>query len=82
MAQQALQFFQQENYKRNAFLCLTHIARAYRRKGDYAAAQQALNQKLELAKQSQNQGSVADTHVELGALTIGPGTASCGTGAL
>jgi serine/threonine protein kinase len=70
LAQQALQFFQQENYPRHAFLCLTHIARAYRRKGDYAAAQQALNQKLELAKQSQSQGSVADTHVELGALLL------------
>jgi tetratricopeptide (TPR) repeat protein len=70
MAQQALQFFQQENYKRNAFLCLTHIARAYRRKGDYGAAQEALNQKLELAKQSQTQGSLADTHVELGALRL------------
>jgi tetratricopeptide (TPR) repeat protein len=70
MAQQALQFFQQENYKRNAFLCLTHIARAYRRKGDYGAAQEALNQKLELANQSQTQGSLADTNVELGALRL------------
>lgn len=70
MAQQALQFFQQENHTRDAFLCLTHIGRAYRRKGDYAAAQKALNQKLELAKQSQSQGSVADTHIELGALLL------------
>ena len=70
MAQQALQFFQQENYPRNAFLCLTHIGRAYRRKGDYTAAQEALNQKLELAKQSQTQASIADTHVELGALLL------------
>jgi tetratricopeptide (TPR) repeat protein/predicted Ser/Thr protein kinase len=70
MAQAALQFFQQENHQRNAFLCLTHIARAYRRKGDYAAAQQALNQKLELAQQSQNQGSIGDTHIELGALLL------------
>jgi tetratricopeptide (TPR) repeat protein len=70
MAQTAFQFFQQENHQRNAFLCLTHIARAYRRKGDYAAAQQALNQKLELAQQSQNQGSIADTHMEFGALRL------------
>lgn len=70
MAQRALQFFQQENYPRNAFLCLTHIARAYRRKGDYAAAKQALSQKLELANQSQNQGSIADTHVELAAVLL------------
>jgi len=70
MAQQALQFFQQENYPRNAFLCLTHIARAYRRKGDYSAAQQALNQKMALANQSGTQGSIADTHVEMGALLL------------
>jgi len=70
LAQQALQFFQQENYPRNAFLCLTHIARAYRRKGNYTGAQDALNQKLELAKKSQSQASIADTHVELGALLL------------
>jgi serine/threonine protein kinase len=69
-AQRALEFFQQENYPRHAFLCLTHIARGYRRKGDYNAAQQALKQKLELAEQSQNQGSVADTHIEWGALLL------------
>ena len=68
-AQQALQFFQQENYPRNAFLCLTHIARANRRKGDYTAAQQALDQKFELAK-TQSRGSIADTHMELGALRL------------
>ena len=70
MAQQALEYFQQGNYPRLAFLCLTHIGRGFRRKGDYPAAQQALNQKLELAKQSQSQAAVADTHVELGALLM------------
>ena len=68
MAQQALEFFQQQNYPRLASFCLTHIARAQRRKGEYAAAQQALNQKLELAKQSNSQPAIADTHIELGAL--------------
>jgi tetratricopeptide (TPR) repeat protein/predicted Ser/Thr protein kinase len=70
LAQQALQFFQQENHRRNAFLCLTHIARAYRRKGNYAGAQAALDQKFELAKQSQTQASLADTHMEMGALLL------------
>ena len=70
MAQQALQYFQQENYPRLAFLCLTHIGRGLRRKGDYAAAQQALNQKLELANQLNSQAAIADTHVELGALLL------------
>lgn len=70
LAQQALEYFQQANHPRLAFLCLTHIGRAFRRKGDYAAAQQALNQKLDLAKQIQSQAAVADTHVELGALLM------------
>jgi tetratricopeptide (TPR) repeat protein len=70
MAQQALDYFQQENYPRLAFLCLTHIGRGFRRKGDYTAAQQALNQKLDLARQSQSQAAVADTEAELGALLL------------
>ena len=70
MAEQALQFFQQENYPRIAGTCLTHIARAHRRKGDYAAARQALNQKLEVAKQSNSKPAIADTHIELGALLV------------
>ncbi|HKG45743.1 MAG TPA: tetratricopeptide repeat protein [Pyrinomonadaceae bacterium] len=70
MAQQALQFFQQGNYPRLAFLCLTQIGRGFRRKGDYSAAQQAFNQKLDLGKQSQSQMAIADTHAELGALLM------------
>ncbi len=70
LALQALQFFQQENYPRNAFLCLTHIARAYRRKGDYTAAQHAVNQKFELANKSQSPGSIADTHIEMAAVLL------------
>ena len=70
MAQQTLDFFRQGNYPRLAFVCLTHIGRGFRRKGDYAAAQQALNQKLDLAVQSRSQAAIADTHVELGALLM------------
>jgi len=70
MAQQALEFFQQENYPRLAGTCLVHIGRGYRRKGEYAAAEQALNQKLDLAKQSGSQPAIADSHVELGALLL------------
>ncbi len=68
LAQQALEYFQQENFPRLAFLCLTPISRGLRRKGDYAAAQQALNQKLKLANQLKSQAAIADTHIEFGAL--------------
>jgi tetratricopeptide (TPR) repeat protein/predicted Ser/Thr protein kinase len=68
LVQQALEFFERGNYPRNVGYCLTQIGRGYRRKGDYAAAIQALNQKLEFAKQSQTQPAIADSHLELGAL--------------
>src|SRR5215216_2118537 len=68
LVQQAFEFFQQENYPRIAGTCLSQIGRGYRRKGDYAAAQQALNQKFELAKQNNSQPAIADAYIELGAL--------------
>lgn len=70
MALQALTFFQEENYPRLAGTCLSHIGRAQRRKGDYAAAQQAFNQKLDLARQSKSQPAIADSYVELGSLLL------------
>jgi serine/threonine protein kinase/lipoprotein NlpI len=70
LVQQALEFFQQENYPRIAGTCLSQIGRGYRRKGEYAAARQALNQKFDLAKQSNSQPGIADSYVELGALLL------------
>jgi len=70
LVQQAFEFFQQENYPRIAGTCLSQIGRGYRRKGDYAAAQQALNQKFELAKQNNSQPAMADSYVEMGALLL------------
>src|SRR5215216_6619937 len=68
LVQQAFEFFQQENYPRIAGTCLSQIGRGYRRKGEYAAAQQAVNQKFELAKQNNSQPAIADSHIEFGAL--------------
>lgn len=68
MVQQALEFFERGNYPRNVAYCLTQIGRGQRRKGDYAAAAQALNRKLELAKESNSQPAIADSILELGAL--------------
>ncbi|HYK20798.1 MAG TPA: tetratricopeptide repeat protein [Pyrinomonadaceae bacterium] len=66
MVQQALAYFQQENYLPYAVICLGHIARANRRKGDYAAAQDAVNQKIELANRINSPQVIADADVELG----------------
>ncbi|HSL54831.1 MAG TPA: tetratricopeptide repeat protein, partial [Pyrinomonadaceae bacterium] len=70
MVQQALEYFQQENYPRSVGICLTQLGRGYRRKADFAAAQQALNQKFDLAVQSKNQPSIADAYFELGLLRL------------
>jgi len=70
MVQQGFDYFQQENYPRIAGQCLTQIGRGYRRKGDYAAAQQALDKKLEIAKQSNSEPLLADAYLEIGALRL------------
>jgi tetratricopeptide (TPR) repeat protein/predicted Ser/Thr protein kinase len=68
LVQQALTFFEQGNYPRNVGFCLTQIGRGYRRKGEYAAALQTLNQKLTFSQQSGSQPAIADSYQELGAL--------------
>ncbi len=68
--QQALDFFKQENYPRLAATCLSQIGRGNRRKGEYAEAQRALDEKLQLAQQSSSQPAIADAYLELGALLL------------
>ena len=70
MVQQALEYFQQENYPRSVAICLTQIGRGYRRKSEFGAAQQALQRKLDLALKSENQPSIADAYFELGLLRL------------
>lgn len=70
MVQQALEFFRAENYPRNSSTCLTHLGRGYRRKGEYALALQALNEKLTLAQQVDNQRVIADSYGEIGAVLM------------
>lgn len=64
--QQALDYFRREKYPSSVNLCLTHIGRGNRRKGDYAAALKALNEKLELTKGG-SPVVIADVHGEIGA---------------
>jgi tetratricopeptide (TPR) repeat protein len=68
MVQKALEYFQQANYPRSVGICLTQLARGYRRKADFAAAEKALNQKLEIAKQTNNSQNIADVDFEIGLL--------------
>ena len=70
LVQQALDFFRQGNYPRNVNYCLTQLGRGYRRKGEYGAALQALNEKLALANQSNSQRAIADSAAEIAAVLI------------
>jgi len=70
LVQQALTFFQRENYPSNLGICLTQLGRGYRRKGDYGAAQQALNQKLTLALSGNTKPDIANTYFEIGQLRL------------
>jgi serine/threonine protein kinase/Tfp pilus assembly protein PilF len=68
MVQQALKYFQEANYPRSVSICLSNLARGHRRKSDFAAAEQALNQTLEIAKQSNSPQAIADVDYEFGLL--------------
>lgn len=68
MVQRALPFFQQGNFSREVSRCFTHIARGKRRQGEFAAALNALNQKLEIAQQGGGQVLIADSYGEMGAV--------------
>ena len=70
MEQQALKFFQQGNYPANVSLCLTQLTRGYRRKGDYAAALDAANQKLDLDRKNGAQPTIANAYSELAAVLM------------
>jgi len=70
LVQQALEYFKQANYPRSVSICLTQIARGYRRKADFTAAEQALNQKLEIAQKNNNPQAVADVDYEFSLLRL------------
>jgi tetratricopeptide (TPR) repeat protein len=70
LVQQALDFFRRENYPSSVGISLTQLGRGYRRKGDYDAAQQALNQKLTLALKGNTQPDIANTYFEIGQLRL------------
>jgi tetratricopeptide (TPR) repeat protein/predicted Ser/Thr protein kinase len=70
LVQEALQYFQQANYARSVSICFTQIARGYRRKADFAAAEQALNQKLEIAQKNNNPQPIADVDYEFSLLRL------------
>jgi serine/threonine protein kinase/Tfp pilus assembly protein PilF len=70
MVQQALDYFQQTRYPRSVGICLTQLVRGYRRQANFAAAEQALNQKLEIAKRNNSPQAMADVDYEVSLLRL------------
>ena len=62
----ALAFYQQGGYRSAASACLALLARANLQKGDYAAAQKAQEQLLQLGQQVNDQSMIAQAHAERG----------------
>ena len=70
MVQQAMEYFQQTKYPRSVSICLSQLVRGYRRQANFAAAEQAMNQKLEIVKGSNNPQSIADLDYEMSLLRL------------
>jgi len=51
-------------------ICLTQLTRGYRRQSNFASAEQAVNQKLEIAKRSNNPVAIADVDYEISLLRL------------
>lgn len=64
MVQQALEYFQQTKYPRSVGICLTQLVRGYRRQANFAAAEQAMNQKIEIVEGSNSPGATGDLDYE------------------
>lgn len=62
----ALAFYQQGGYPAATSSCLALLARANLQKGDYAAAQKAQEQLLQLGQQLNDQSMIARAHAERG----------------
>ncbi len=62
----ALAFYQQGGYPAATSSCLALLARAHLQKGDYAAAQKAQEQLLQLGQQLNDQSLIAQAHAERG----------------
>jgi serine/threonine protein kinase/Tfp pilus assembly protein PilF len=62
----ALAFYQKGGYPSGASACLALLARANLQKGDYAAAEKAQQQMLQLGQQLNDQSLIARAHAELG----------------
>lgn len=62
---QAMPVFQQGNYRRYIATCYVNIGRGLRQKGEYEAAREAFNQKLQLDEQSNSESEKAFTFGEM-----------------
>lgn len=67
---QALPFYQEGNYRTEASQALLLISRANSLRGNYAAAQKAMEEQLQLAEQAGDSAQIALAHGEIGTLLV------------
>lgn len=65
LAERALAIFQAGKYRNNIAICLSSVGRARRRKGDYAGALQALDERMKLAEAAGNQRQIASSYGDM-----------------
>jgi tetratricopeptide (TPR) repeat protein len=66
--EKALAFYKQGGYRKEVSLGLTLLGRAYRQKGDYAAALLAFEEQLQVAKGLGDPAQIASSHSSIGSL--------------
>ncbi|HZE73645.1 MAG TPA: tetratricopeptide repeat protein [Pyrinomonadaceae bacterium] len=70
LAQEALNYFRQGNYRGLVSECLTIIGRANRRKGEYDFARQALEEELQVSKEGHDEPHMAFAEAEIGTVYL------------
>ncbi|MCU1267388.1 MAG: prkC 3 [Acidobacteria bacterium] len=68
--EQALPFYQQGNYRKEASQALLLISRANSLRGNYAAGQKAMEEQLQLAVNAGDQAQIALAHGEIGTFLV------------
>lgn len=66
LIEKALEFFRQGMYRKQISQCLTYLGRGHRYKGEYQAAHEAFQQRLQQAEEANNQKDVAFSQGEIG----------------
>ncbi|MBV9959437.1 MAG: tetratricopeptide repeat protein, partial [Acidobacteria bacterium] len=65
LVEQALEFFRQGNYRKQISQCLTYVGRGHRYRGEYQAASDAYQQKLQLAQETGEKKAIGNAQGDI-----------------